>query len=112
MSGQASATPAPRVRCEVSTCGKDYASKGNMMLHIKKYHKVGDQIQSLLGSFPPATSARVLFADDNDSSVQRNSAGQVTSPNVLSAAKYICGNCDKQFETEEEIKNRMMIKSC
>ena len=104
MSDQASATPAPRVPCEVINCGKNYASKGNMMLHIKKHHKVTDQIQSPLGSFPSATSERVLFSDDNGPSVQGNSTGQVSSPNVLSAPAYICGNCDKQFETEEKIK--------
>ena len=103
MSGEASATPAPRVPCEVINCGKNYASKGNMMLHIKKHHKVTDQIQSPLGSFPSATSARVLFSDGNGPSVQGNSTGQVSSPNVLSAPAYICGNCDKHFETEEEM---------
>ena len=70
MSNLGNATPAPRVPCEVINRDKDYASKGNMMTHIRKHHKVVDQINSPLGSFSQATSARVLFGEANVSSVQ------------------------------------------
>ena len=102
-------TPAARVPCEVDNCDKDYASKGNMMAHVKKHHKVVDQIDSPLGSFPLAISARVLFAGETGSSVQGNSAGQVTSPAVNNAPRYIYGKCEKDFETKAEL-DELMVK--
>ena len=96
--------PAARVSCEVIDCNKDYASKGTMMTHVKKHHKVADQIDPPLGSFPLAILARVLFTDETESSVQGNSAGQVTSPKVISAARFICGKCEKRLWNQSRIK--------
>ena len=84
MSNLGNATPAPRVHCELINRDKNYANKGNMMTHIRKHHMVVDQINSPLGSFSQATSARVLFGEANVSSVQGNSDGQVNSSKVLS----------------------------
>ena len=78
------------------------------MAHIKKHHKVVDQINSPLGNFPQATSARVLFSNANMSSVQGNSDGQVSSPKVISAATFICGKCGKECATQEEIDKHMV----
>ena len=62
-------TPAARVPCEVLNCDKDYATKGNLLIHVKKHHKIADQIDSPLGSFPKPISARVLFNDETDAGV-------------------------------------------
>ena len=106
MGDQTSDTTAPRVPCRVINCGKDYATKGNIMVHVKKYHKVSDQIDSPLGSFPTGISARVLFNDETKG-VQGNRAGQVNSPKVRSAPSFICENCENVFETLAELnKNK------
>ena len=93
---------APRVPCEVVNCNKDYATKGTMMVHVEKHHKVSDQIDSPLGSFPTGISARVLFNDQTEG-VQGNSAGQVNIPEVRSAPTFICGKCEKGFETQAKL---------
>ena len=77
------------------------------MTHIRKHHKVVDQINSPLGSFPQATSARVLFGETNVASVQGNSDGQVNSPKVVSAASFDCGKCGKHFATQTEVDKHM-----
>ena len=91
------------MNCEVGNCEKDYASKGGMIAHVKKHHKAADQVHSPLGTFPQSRSARVLFGAEPEEAVQGNSAGQVTSPEVRSEARFMCGNCDKTFRTQVEL---------
>ena len=68
-----------RVLCEIPDCTKHYKSRANMLHHVRTHHKSGD-VHSPLGSFPPANPARVLFDDDDNSSTQGNSRGDVNSP--------------------------------
>ena len=77
------------------------------MTHIRKHHKVVDQVNSPLGSFPKATSARVLFDDANVPSVQGHSKGQINSPKVISDASFICGKCGKHFATQAVMDKHM-----
>ena len=102
MSALTSETPVQRVHCEVSQCDKNYASKGGMLAHVKKNHKVADQISSPLGSFPHSRPARVLFGSEAEPAVQGTSVGEVTSPEVSSEGRFIRGNCGKNFGTQEE----------
>ena len=78
-------TPSQKWACESKDCDKAYASKGYMKVHFKKCHNLDDGIQSPLGKFP---SARVLFDEEEQPAVQGNSAGDVNSPKVVSAAIF------------------------
>ena len=98
-------TPSQKVSCIGENCDKVYASKGNMMIHFKKSHKANNEIQSPLGRFPPSNPARVLFSDESQPSTQGNSHGDVNSPKVVSEGQYICGICEKVFESERLVNN-------
>ena len=60
--------------------------------------------------FSQATSARTLFGGNSvsdDISTQRNSAGEINSPKVVSPRSLLCGICDEQYVNEEEVTNHM-----
>ena len=106
MSDALKKTPAPKWVCESSDCGKEYASKGSMKAHAKRCHKTVEEIQSPLGRFPSAANpARVLLFDEEHPSTQGNSAGQVNSPKVVSPPTFICDECEKHFDTKENVMN-------
>jgi hypothetical protein len=105
MAQSTSATPSQKVVCESNDCGKEYVSKGVMKAHFKRCHKAAEDVQSPLGKFPSANSARVLFTDETQPSTQGNSAGQVNSPKVVSVGRFICDICDKDFDTSQHMNN-------
>ena len=56
------------------------------------------------------STARTLFAAQEDPEtprVQGNSIGQINFPSVLTEGRYLCGKCDKQFSTRDEVMNHM-----
>ena len=95
-------TPAPKVVCKSKDCGKEYASKGGMMDHYKKKHNIFGVIPSPLGRFPSSTNpARVLFNDD--AATQGNSRGEVNSPEVVSAATFVCDVCEVHVKSKDDM---------
>ena len=95
-----------RVYCEVPDCTKHYKSRANMLHHVRTHHKPCE-VQSPLGNFPSANPARILFDDDDNSSTQGNSNGEVNSPKVRSIVSFQCGNCDMPFDRNEDAINHM-----
>ena len=74
-------TPAPNQRffCEKPNCTKDYKNRSTMLNLMRTKHKVSEEVESPLGTFPSSNSVRVLFDDNNDPSTQGNSNGEVNS---------------------------------
>ena len=91
-----------RVTCEAPDCKKDYASRSNMLNHIKTHHKNSTKVQSPLGNFPSSNLSRLLFDDNDHASIQGNSRGEVNSPKVLSVVSYQCGACHINFDRNED----------
>ena len=64
---------------------------------MDKFHKV-TQLDS------PARLALFKLREDwEDSSIQGNSNGEVNSPKVVSAARYMCSICDKDYPNKAEV---------
>ena len=94
-----------RVVCDITGCKKNYKNRNYMMNHIRNFHsKTGNEVQSPLGNFPSSIPARVLFDDNNDedSSIQGNSRGEINSPKVISVTSFQCGACNIPFDKNED----------
>ena len=100
-----------RLNCNEPECHKTFKNKGNIEKHTGRFHKIG----SALSSSPLATSVRTLFlgenSEDTDSpSIQGNSDGLVNVQAVVSEADFLCGQCNKKFETNTQARNHMNDK--
>ena len=83
--------------CPADNCGKKLKTKQTLNKHMDKLHKV-TQLDS------PARLALFRMREDGDeSSVQGNSNGEVNSPKVVSAARYVCSICDKDYPNKAAV---------
>ena len=56
----------------------------------------------------PARLALFRLREDGENpSTQGNSKGQVNSPKVVSAARFVCSSCDKDYPTKAEVIDHM-----
>ena len=95
-------TPVQKSCPEYPKCKKTYTTKGGLTRHVQSVHKV--IVDNIF--LPMAATARVLFESHStteETSTQGNSHGQVNSPKVVSRGSYICGDCDKVFESHGEV---------
>ena len=100
-----------RLNCNEPDCQITFKNQGNMEKHTGRFHK----IVSALSSSPLATSVRTLSLGENSSdtespSIQGNSEGFVNVQEVVSEADFLCGQCNKRFETNTQAKNHMNNK--
>ena len=61
---------------------------------------------------PVADTARTLFLSNNEESLARtqgNSDGAVNSPKVTSVGNYLCGACEKTFNSRSEVSDHMKL---
>ena len=104
-------TPVQTVDCHIPACQKQkvggYKTKKGLTDHVKRWHQVAKDVLS-----PMATTARTLFQpndEENQASIQGNSAGEVNSPKVVSEGRYQCGVCDDMFQSKAEVDDNIKI---
>ena len=100
-----------RLNCNEPACNKTFKTQVNKEKQTSKFHS----IVNALSNTPFATSVRTLFQGDsiediNSPSIQGNSAGQVNVREEVSEADFLCGQCDKRFDTNTQASNHMKDK--
>ena len=104
-------TPVQTVDCHVPDCQKKkvggYKTKKGLTDHVKRWHQVAKEVFS-----PMAETARTLFqSSDEDAQprTQRNSGGEVNSPKVVSEGRYICGVCEKMYDSRSDVDKHIKL---
>ena len=101
-------TPVQKQKCIEPECKKapnGFKTNVGLKRHMKKFHEV------VLGALSPMTlTARTLFAVQDvpeTPSVQGNSHGQINLPSVLTEGRFLCGKCEEQFSSRDEVMKHM-----
>ena len=92
--------------CTAEACGKKLKTKQTLSKHMDKFHKETTGNGSQLDS-PARLALFRLREEGNDFSTQGNSNGEVNSPKVVTAARYVCSTCDKDYPSKAEVSKHI-----
>ena len=90
-------------------CDKPFSSKQSLTRHVKTIHDGIVSLKNLFSTHKALSNHKRLFTSVPNLATQGNSKCQVNDPKVVSEGTFMCGVCDENFSTEDELTNLMKM---